>query len=249
MNILSLDNCEKEISSLEQLDNYKNKFVVYLLVFPNSKIYCGYSSNIKKRWRNEKGYSQQDLVYRAINKYKWENLKKYIYKSFDNAKDALSLEYKIIKDYSLTNPNNGYNLIDGGGNPPHGLQHISQKGYLNMQKNGKRLANEIWNNPSKAAYSIQRMKEETHKKRMLLSKQELKEKYGSKNIGKTPQNAKSILQIDLNTDKILNIYPSARQAAISLGLDSSAGSNIQRTTRGIGRSAYGFKWRWVDEYS
>lgn len=248
MNILSLD-YEEKILNIEQLTKYKNKYVVYLLVFPNQKIYCGYSSNIQKRWRNEKGYLNQPAISRAINKYGWENIDKYIYKSYNNAASALVMEYNIIKNYDLKNPNNGYNLVDGGGNPPHGLQYISEQGYQKMIENGKRLANEIWNNPEKANYSIQRMKEETHKKRMLLSKQELKEKYGKHNIGKTPANAKPILQIDLKTQQILNIYPSARQAAISLGLDPTAGSNIQRTARGIGKSAYGFNWRWANEYS
>ena len=91
------------------------------------------------------------------------------------------------------------------------------------------------------------MKEETHKKRMLLSKEELKEKYGKHNISKIPANAKSILQIDLKTNKVLNEYPSARQAALALGLDAAAGSNIQRTARGIGKSAYGYAWRWKNE--
>lgn len=249
MNILSLDlstKSKEKIINIEQLNTYKNYFVVYLLIFPNKKIYCGYSSNIRKRWRNEKGYKDQQFVYRAIQKYGWDNIEKYIYKSFDKKEEALREEYNIIKQYNLTNPENGYNLVDGGGDPPHGLSYITEEGYKKMVLNGKRLANEVWNNPEKATYTIQRMREETHKKRMLLSKDELKEKYGKCHLGKIPSNAKTILQIDLKTKKVLNEYPSARQAAIALGLDPTAGSNIQRTARGIGKSAYGYFWRWKD---
>ena len=249
MNILSLDlstKCEEQITNTIQLDKYKNKFVVYLLIFPNNKIYCGYSSNIKKRWRNEKGYREQHFIYRAIQKYGWENVKKYIYKVFNNKENALQEEYNIIKIFDLKNPQKGYNLVDGGGDPPHGLKYVSKQGYQNMVANGKRLANEIWNNPEKTAYVIQRMQEETHKKRMLLTKTELKEKYGQCNIGKTPSNAKTILQIDLKTNKVLKEYPSARQAAISLGLDPNSSANIRRTARGIGKSAYGYAWRWKE---
>ena len=119
MDILSLDlstKSEKQIINKEQLDQYKNKFVVYLLIFPNNKIYCGYSSNIKRRWRSEEEYKNQ-LVYKAIKKYKWKNIKKYIYKSFNNKQDALQLEYNIIKKYNLQNQNIGYNIANGGRRP------------------------------------------------------------------------------------------------------------------------------------
>lgn len=252
MVLLSLDlstKSEELIVDISQLQKYKDKYVVYLLIFPNDKIYCGYSSNIRKRWRNEKGYRSQQLVFRAIEKYGWNNIKKYILKSFSNKEEALLTEYNTIKDNNLKNPNIGYNLVDGGGSLPHGISYISEQGYNNMVINGKRLAHEVWDNPEKAAYCIQRMREETHKKRMMLTPEELKEKYGKYNIGRTPSNAKKVLQIDLVTGEIINEYSSARQAAIALGLDKTAGSNIQRTARGIGKSAYGYGWRWKNDNS
>ena len=51
-----------------ELSQYNNKFVVYLMTFPNGKKYCGYSSNIKRRWRNANEYKGQ-RVYKAIEKY------------------------------------------------------------------------------------------------------------------------------------------------------------------------------------
>lgn len=41
-----------------ELSQYNNKFVVYLMTFPNGKKYCGYSSNIKRRWRNANEYKR-----------------------------------------------------------------------------------------------------------------------------------------------------------------------------------------------
>lgn len=227
-----------------KLSDYEGKYVVYLITFPNDKKYCGYSSNLKRRWRNTEEYKSQPVVYRAIQKYGWDTLKKEVLYIFDNAEAALKQEAICIEEMDLLNPEKGYNLVPGGGQPPHGLQYISLEGYKKMQENGKRLAKEIWEDPEKAAYSIQRMREETHKKRMLLSKEELKEKYGRHNIGKIPPNAKPILQIDLNTNLVLNEFPSARQAAAALGLNKSASSNISRTANGIGKSAYGYGWRW-----
>ena len=78
---------------------------------------------------------------------------------------------------------------------------------------------------------------------------ERKQIWGKHNLGRRPPNAKTVLQIDLQTHEILNEYSSARQAALALGLDPTAGSNIQRTARGIGKSAYGYGWRWKDETS
>lgn len=226
------------------LEQYNGKYVVYLITFPNNKKYCGYSSNIKRRWRNENEYNKQLVVYRAIKKYGWNNLKKEILYVFDNAADALKQEAICIQEMDLLNKEKGYNVVPGGGDPPHGLQYVSEEGYKKMQENGKRLAQEVWGNPENAEYAKQRMKEEIHKKRMLLSKEELKEKYGKHNIGKMPPNAKTILQIDLETNEIINEYPSSRQAALALGLNKGASSNIRRTANGQGKTAYGYKWRW-----
>lgn len=245
--ILSLDLSTKSkelIVDKSQLNKYKNNFLVYLLVFPNQKIYCGYSSNIEKRWSGQSQYKTQPLVYRAISKYGWENIKKYIYNTYTTKEEALNAEFQLIKQYDLINHEKGYNMVDGGGDPPHGIQFISQEGYNKMVENGKNLAKKVWSDPKKAAYTVQRMREETHKKRMLMTKEELKKSYGEHNLGRIPPNAKTILQINLKTSQIVNEYPSARQAAISLGLDPTAGSNIQRTARGIGKSAYGYGWRW-----
>ncbi len=250
MILLALDLSSKSkelIQDRSQLEKYNKKNVVYLLVFPNSKIYCGYSSNIIRRWHGPSEYKSQPLVSRAIEKYGWTNIKKYIYNVYDNSEEGLKAEYNFIKKYDLTNPNKGYNMVDGGGNPPHGIQYISEEGYQKMVENGKRLAQNVWTNPERAAYCIKRMKEETHKKRMLMDPIERKEKYGKHHIGVTPLNAKPILQIDLQTGEILKEYPSARQAAIGLGLDPTAGANIQRTARGIGKSAYGYTWRWKND--
>ena len=35
-----------------------------------------------------------------------------------------------------------------------------------------------------------------------------------------------------------------QHAALALQLDKTAGSNIQRTAREIGKTAYGYGWRW-----
>ena len=231
------------------LSEYEGKYVVYLITFPNNKKYCGYSSNLKRRWRSENKYHTQPAIYRAIKKYGWNNLKKEVLYIFDNAEDALKQEAICIEEMDLLNPDKGYNLVPGGNVPPHGSQYLTEEGRKKLQEHGRQLAQEVWGNPEKAAYARQRMKEETHKKRMLLSKEELKEKYGKHNIGKMPPNAKAILQIDLVTDEILNEYPNSIHAARAIGLEASASANLRRNANGKGKQAYGYKWRWKDENS
>ena len=91
------------------------------------------------------------------------------------------------------------------------------------------------------------MKEETHKKRMLLSKDELKEKYGKHNVGRIPPNAKPILQIDINTQEIIKRYNSSMEAIRALGLEKQASANIRAVANGKRKTAYGYQWRWDDK--
>ena len=241
MNILK---DSKLIREKIELKEYDHKFVVYLLVFPNEKIYCGYSSNIKRRWQGAYEYRTQ-LVYKAIEKYGWKNIKKYIYFSSDNKEEALQKEKEVISELDLLNPKNGYNNVEGGNDPPHGLQYVSEEGYKRMQENGKRLAQEVWSNPEKAAYVIQRMREETHKKRMEMTPEQRKKSFGEHNIGNKAPNAKKIYQIDKDTDAIIAEYESSRFAAKALGNENYS-SNIRLVACGKRKTAYGYKWRWVE---
>ncbi len=234
-NILSLD-----------LSQYDHKYVVYMLTFPNGKKYCGYSSNIKRRWRSKKEYNQQKLVYRAIQKYGWDNIKKEIIYCFNNSEDALLKEKEIIEKLNLLNPNNGYNAVPGGGTPPHGKQYLSPEGLKKLQENGKKLANLVWNDPEKRAYVIQRMKEADKAAAAKMTSEERKIRYGH-NIGKTPPNAKPIYQLDITTNKILNKYSSACEAARVLNLKQECSANIRAVANGKKHSAYGYKWRWVEK--
>lgn len=43
------------------------KYKIYLLIFPNGKQYCGYTSQtLNHRWDNGNGYKKCPLVYKAI---------------------------------------------------------------------------------------------------------------------------------------------------------------------------------------
>lgn len=232
---------------LNNLNNYKNKYVVYLLTFPNQKKYCGYSSNIKKRWSNPNQYRECHLVYNAIQKYGWDNIEAKILASFDNKQQALKTEKIFIDYYQLLDRSKGYNLVPGGGDPPHDINLVSKEGYKAMQENGKRLAQETWNNEKNKEYCIKRMKQGNQEWLKNASEEERKKRYGERNIGRRPVNAKPIYQLDKQTFVIIAQYPSARAAGLALG-DQDYNKNIRRTANGIGQTAYGFRWAWKQDY-
>ena len=235
------------IQNREELNQFQNKFIVYMLTSPNGKQYCGYSSNIKNRQsRNGNEYERNTSIYKAIKKYGQENMRKEILFVFDNKEEALLKEKEVIEQYDLLNPDKGYNLVPGGGDPPHGKQFITPEGLEKMKENGKRLAQEVWSNPEKAEYAKQRMKEEVHKSRMARTKEERKEIQGKHNIGRIPPNAKPIYQLDKDTLEILNEYPSATEAARALNQAISTSSNIRFAANGKRPTAYGYRQKWKE---
>ena len=251
MRILSLDLSTKFLyqPGVNNLQQFQGLHVVYLIIFPNNKMYCGYSSNISQRWTHGiSAYKSCNLVYRAFQKYGWdnENIKKYIIFSSADKQQALNKEKETIKELDLLNHEKGYNLVEGGNVPPSwtGKHHTEETKELLSEK-----IKEKWQDPIFAGKMRQKMLEASkeNNRNIKFSPLERKQIWGKHNLGRKPPNAKTILQIDLQTHEILNEHSSARQAALALGLDPTAGSNIQRTARGIGRSAYGYGWRWKDE--
>lgn len=232
---------------LNNLENFKDKFVVYLLTFPNGKQYCGYSSNIKRRWHGPSEYKECKLVYSAILKYGWDNITAKILGSFETKQAALIAEKNFIEILQLLNHEKGYNLAPGGGDPPHDISLVSEQGYKAMIENGKRLAKEIWSNEQKRQYVIQRMKQGNQEWLKNSTKEQRQKRYGERNIGRTPPNAKPIYQLDKDTYEIIAQYPSARAAGIALGQESY-NKNIRRTANGTGQTAYGFRWAWKEDY-
>ena len=82
--------------------NYK----IYLLTFPNNKKYCGYTpQELKDRWKNGRGYIKCPLVYKAIQKYGWNNVKKELIFETFNQNAAYEKEKEIITKLDLINPN------------------------------------------------------------------------------------------------------------------------------------------------
>lgn len=58
---------------------------------------------------------------------------------------------------------------------------------------------------------------------------------------------RKIIQLDIDTNKIIKEYESISDACRELGLDVKCSSSIQRVCKGTRKTAYGFKWRYKEE--
>lgn len=105
-----------------------NTFTVYMHTFPNGKVYIGITSQrIEVRWRNEgKGYKGQKLVYRAIKKYGWNNIKHEIIAQGLTKEQACTIEKDLIEKYGSSNRQNGYNVSFGGEASAYGMKHSEE---------------------------------------------------------------------------------------------------------------------------
>lgn len=89
-------------------------YTVYLHTFPNGKRYVGITcQDVKRRWRDGKGYEGQ-VVYGAILKYGWNNVKHEILFDGLTKEQAEEEEKALIKRYDTTSHANGYNVEIGG---------------------------------------------------------------------------------------------------------------------------------------
>ena len=101
---------ENEIVIIEE-----KKFVVYVHVFPNGKMYVGITSqDPEERWSNGRGYKGQKVINKAIQKYGWDNIEHKILKTNLTEREAFDEEIRLIKEWKLTDRNYGYNVTNGG---------------------------------------------------------------------------------------------------------------------------------------
>lgn len=92
-----------------------DKGYIYILTSPSGKKYVGQTTSLKKRFNSYKngGKVAQIKLYRAIEKYGWDNFNKEILDFYNLSQEELdNLEIKYIKE--LDSFNNGYNCTIGG---------------------------------------------------------------------------------------------------------------------------------------
>jgi len=89
-------------------------YIIYMHEFPNGKRYIGQThQKPEKRWRNGDGYRGQ-IVYNAIKKYGWKNIRHYILEEGLTFNQANLREKFWINYYHSDSPGLGYNYYSGG---------------------------------------------------------------------------------------------------------------------------------------
>ena len=91
------------------------KYLIYILTFPNDKVYIGQTNKFKGRMSCYKNLwcKQQPKLFNALKKYGWENINKEILLEC-NVECADFFERALISGYNSMHKNYGYNLESGG---------------------------------------------------------------------------------------------------------------------------------------
>ena len=90
-------------------------YYIYCHTFPNGKRYVGITrTSPKRRWGDGRNYTTCPLVYRAIQKYGWENVTHEIIDTAESKEDAENKERYYICKFMTNDPEHGYNVLPGG---------------------------------------------------------------------------------------------------------------------------------------
>lgn len=115
VNIISVNNRIR----IHKRINKRNIYRIYRLIFPNGKMYIGQTKqSLGSRWNNGNRYSYNTNLYADICRYGWNNIRKELISYASNSIEADELEVYFIEKFNTMNPDNGYNLNNGG---RHGL--------------------------------------------------------------------------------------------------------------------------------
>ena len=156
-------------------------YTVYCHIFPNGKRYIGITNQEpKRRWRDGKGYYGQ-VVYDAILKYGWNNIKHDILFTGLSKEEAEKKEIELIKAFETDSHKRGYNVESGGNtarlseNTKDKLRKIKQE-YFKTHKHFN--AGKHWSEETKRKIS----ESNKGKKMSEAQKQKLRERFtGAKN--------------------------------------------------------------------
>ena len=122
-----------------------NTFAVYCHYFPNGKVYVGltcHSEDIEGKRFGHDGckYKEQPLVYRAIQKYGWDNIQHEIIARYISRESAVNIEKDLISLYRSNERKYGYNISPGGEEGSYHSEETKKK--MSEQRRGKKKSEE-----------------------------------------------------------------------------------------------------------
>lgn len=177
-------------------------------VFPNNKVYIGITSQDppEKRWLNGFGYKDQIRVWRAIQKYGWNNIQHIIVARQLNICSATNMEKELIELYNATDVKCGYNVSVGGW-----AMSEDSKMKLSKYRTGKHLS-------EKAKQKLSdKLK---YRKPSKLAIEWIRKYNSNRDYSKMVQpNERPILQFDVITARLVGEYKSINCGAKEYELD------------------------------
>ena len=114
---------------------------VYVHISPNGKRYYGITSQkVEYRWKNGKGYKNNQYFARAIEKYGWDNFQHIVIAKGLTEEEAKWLEIELIREWDTANNDYGYNITKGGDDNPMNNEETRKK--VSETKKGKPCSEE-----------------------------------------------------------------------------------------------------------
>lgn len=230
------------------------KYTLYKHIFPNNKIYIGVTCRkLSERWKNGSGYKTQKLMWKAIQKYKWENIKHEILLETED-KNLIEKEERryITEVYHSNNRKFGYNIENGGNYAGKAAVSTIKKRVKKLK--GQKRTLEQKQRISQAHIGI-KAKEETKQKMSKI----MHEKYLGKNnpmYGKklSSEHKKKLFEAIAKTRKRKpircietgEVFESIQMAANTLGLFRKASSNLIYALKKSTRTCKGYHWEYVE---
>lgn len=236
-------------------------YIVYKHTCPNGKIYIGITSQrLDNRCRKGKGYCNNILFYRAINKYGWENFSHEILFTELTKEEAEQKEIEMIAQYKSNQREFGYNIANGGNcigmfneetrekmrqanlGKKQSVETIMKRAEaLKGEKHylyGKHLSEETKRKLSES-HKGKKASEETKRKMRERFKREKHPMSGRKG----ENNPKSIPVICIENNKV---YPSITIASENTNVDTGS---ITKVCKGQRKTAGGYHWKYVESTS
>ena len=215
--------------------NIENEFSVYMHVFSNDKVYIGITSQNppETRWVSGNGYKRQTRMWRAIQKYGWENVDHIIVARKVNIETATNMEKDLIALYRSTEKEHGYNSTPGGWS-------MSEEGRkrLSALHKGTRLSEETKRRMSESLKG---------KKPSEKSIARLREYNRTRDYSKMVQpNEMPILQFDVETARFVGEYKSINRGAVQCNGDAR---NVKACVDGKVTHYKGYVWIEKEKYS
>ena len=234
------------------------KYCVYRHTFPNGKVYIGYTGqNPTDRWCGGIGYKHQQLVYRAILKYGWDNIRHEVIAYGLTHEQAVAMEIELIKAYDSMNPERGYNTTAGGDgrldcrgekHPMYGRHHTeesrrkmseSKRGHPSPLK-GKHLSDEHREKLRQANLGKKHQRSPEWREKVAESNRGLKRSDETKRRIALSK-SKPVGQFTIDGE-LVRKWPSAAEAHRQTGIDNT---HISLVCRNVRATAGGYVWKFI----